>query len=412
MTGVTKAFAVSITALSVAIILVVAFAWFGPGFSTIANPTTASALFDEEQVQSIYNRVSPAVVEVNIDRKNGASFMQIGSGSGFLIDSEGHIATNNHVVDGAERVRIAFHDGRTAEAKVLGRNPANDLALLKVDATAVAGIEPIPLGDSSLVRPGQLAIAIGSPFGLGGSVTAGVISGVNRHLPSDLGRAITGVLQTDALINPGNSGGPLLNSSGQAIGINTAIQVSQISTNSRSIGFAVPSNALVELLPRLKQSELVRPAWLGVSAATLSPLLVEDLELTEQRGAYITQVIPGSPATQVGLIPSGVDARGRPMPGGDIIVAVNGAPVNSVDDLIAQLNRHQPGDKVTLTVVRGGSKIDVPVTLGQWPAEREVSPPRSFPRPQPQNPGIPWHPDLPSIPEWPFPDLLPQNPQK
>jgi len=410
MNGVTKTVAVAITTLSVAVILVIAFAWFGPGFSAIANPTTASAVFDEEQVQRIYDLVSPAVVEVNIDRKNGASYMQMGSGSGFLIDGEGHIATNNHVVDGAERVRIAFHDGRTTEATVLGRNPANDLALLKVDATTVAAIQPVALGDASLVRPGQLAIAIGSPFGLGGSVTAGVISGVNRHLPSDLGRAITGVLQTDALINPGNSGGPLLNSSGQAIGINTAIQVSQISTNARSIGFAVPSNALVELLPRLKQSELVKPAWLGVSAVSLEPLLVEGLGLGQQRGAYITGVISGSPAAQAGLIGSQTDLRGLPGPNGDIIVAVDGAPVASVDDLIAQLNRHQPGDKVTLTVVRGGSKMDVPVTLGQWPAERESPPSPSLPRPQPQHPGIPWDPDLPSIPELPFPDLLPQTP--
>lgn len=371
MKSVTKPLAMAITAVSVAVILLVAYAWIGPGLEGVTYPATASVLFDEEQVQAIYERVSPAVVGVNIDRRSGGFFTRIGSGSGFLIDGEGHIATNNHVVDGADRVRITFHDGRTSEAAVLGRNPANDLALLKVDPETVAGIKPVELGNSSLARPGQLAIAIGSPFGLEGSVTAGVISGVRRDLPSDLRRSIVGVLQTDALINPGNSGGPLLNSRGQAVGINTAIRVSPTSANLRSIGFAVPINTLVEVLPRLKLSQLVHPAWLGVTAVTLEPLLAETLGLTQKRGVYVTGVIPGSPVGQAGLIPSQTDVRGRPGPDGDTIVAVDGVSVDSVNGLIAQLNRRQPGDKITVTVIRDGNKIDVPVTLGQWPTERE-----------------------------------------
>jgi S1-C subfamily serine protease len=380
----TKALAVMTTAVAVAVILVVAFAWVGPGLDRLTPPATASFLFDEDQVRKIYDRVSPAVVEVNVDRKSGGFFTQIGSGSGFLVDNEGYLATNNHVVEGADRVRVTFPDGITTQAVVLGRNPANDLALLKVDAKVVADIRPVELGDSSSVRPGQLAIAIGSPFGLGGSLTVGVISGVGRDLPSDLGRSITGVLQTDALINPGNSGGPLLDGRGQVVGINTAIRVSYTNANLRSIGFAVPVNTLVELLPRLKQGQLVQPAWLGVSALTLEPLLVETFGLTERRGVYIIGVVPSSPAAQAGLVPAQTDSRGRPGANGDIIVGVGGVVLDSVNDLITQLNRRQPGEKIIVTIIRNGVKMDVPVTLGWWPAEEESRHPfRTFPRQMP-----------------------------
>ena len=251
MEGVTKAFALAVTTLSVTVILIIAFAWLGPGLEGVTSPTSA-ALFDEELVQNIYDAASPAVVDINVDRKVEDSFNRLGFGSGFLIDSEGHIVTNNHVIQGADRVRISFQDGTSAEAEILGTNPANDLALLKVNSEAVAHIKPLTLGDSSQARPGQLAIAIGSPFGLGGSVTVGVISGVGRTLNSDIARPISGVLQTDALINPGNSGGPLLDRKGEVVGINTAIQLplnvlSPRNLGRGSIGFAVPANTLANL---------------------------------------------------------------------------------------------------------------------------------------------------------------------
>ena len=190
MDGITKSFALAVTTLSAAVIFVVAFAWFGPGASGVTSSARA-ALFDENLVQSIYEKASPAVVDINVDRKVEDAFDRLGFGSGFVIDKEGHIVTNNHVIQGADRIRIGFQDGTRVEAEILGTNPANDLALLKVPSEAVANITPLTLGDSSRARPGQLAVAIGSPFGLGGSVTVGVISGLDRTLNSDISRPIS-----------------------------------------------------------------------------------------------------------------------------------------------------------------------------------------------------------------------------
>ena len=415
MEGVTKAFALAVTTLSVTVILIIAFAWLGPGLEGVTSPTSA-ALFDEELVQNIYDAASPAVVDINVDRKVEDSFNRLGFGSGFLIDSEGHIVTNNHVIQGADRVRISFQDGTSAEAEILGTNPANDLALLKVNSEAVAHIRPLTLADSTQARPGQLAIAIGSPFGLGGSVTVGVISGVGRTLNSDIARPISGVLQTDALINPGNSGGPLLDRNGEVVGINTAIQLplnvlSPRNLGRGSIGFAVPANTLANLLPRLKEKQVIRPVWLGISVATLDPLLVETLELPEKRGVYVTQVMGGSPADKAELVPSGTDQRGRPTKGGDIIVAVNGTQVDAVSDLITELNRFFPGDEITLTVNRDGERIQVATTLSEWPADRDLrTRSRIFPQPRPDEYTVPKAPLIPNIPGFPFPDLSPEKP--
>ena len=408
MDGVTKTFALAATVVSAAVILIIAFAWFGPGWEG-ASPSASAALFDEQVVQEVYQRVSPAVVEVRIDRKGGESFTRLGSGSGFLIDSQGHIVTNDHVIQDADRVRVNFLNGESAEAEILGTNPGNDLALLKVDSAVVEGIEPLALGDSAQALPGQMAIAIGSPFGLDGSVTVGVISGIGRTLKSDIARPIAGVLQTDALIGPGNSGGPLLNSSGQVLGINTAIQVSRDgfgfqSLSSSSIGFAVPINTLASLLPRLKEGQVIRPPWLGISATGLEPLLVESLGLAVDRGVYVTQIIPDSPAAQAGMLASSSDFLRRATGDGDIIIAVDKVPVDSVVALITQLNEHLPGDGVALTVIRDGEEIEVLVTLGEWPEDAVVSRrPRILPEP---DPGIPFIPGLP------FPDLFPEHPHR
>lgn len=414
MYGLSKSFTLAVTVVSSAVILVIAFAWFGPGLGS-AIPPTSAALFDEEVVQAVYDRVSPAVVDVNVERKDGESFSRLGFGSGFLIDSEGHVVTNNHVIQQGDRVRVSFQDGTSAPAEILGTNPANDLALLKVPSEAVAGIKPVPFGDSSKVRPGQLAIAIGSPFGLDGSVTVGVISGVDRTLDSDIDRPISGVLQTDALISPGNSGGPLLNRSGEVLGINTAIQLSALDFASprltrRSIGFAVPINTLSGLLPDLKAGKVVRPPWLGISAMSLDSALVESLELDleQNRGVYVTQVMPGSPAQEAGLIPSGTLGRGLPAGGGDIIVAVGGVEVESVGDLITQLNRYAPGSEIELTLIRAGEETSVMVTLGEWPSDfAETRRSRIFPLPD--DGAFPRSPRSPQVPGIPLPDLFPRN---
>ena len=414
MYGVSKAFSLAIISLSAAVIMVVTFAWQGPGLDNV-TPSASAALFDEQLVQGIYDQAIPAVVDINIDRKVEDSFGRLGFGSGFLVDSEGHIVTNNHVIQGADRIRISFEDGTSVEAEILGTNPANDLAMLKVSSDAGKDIKPLTLGDSNETRPGQLAIAIGSPFGLGGSITVGVISGTDRTLNSDLSRPISGVLQTDALINPGNSGGPLLNRQGHVVGINTAIQVSLNDFNPRnlgrgSIGFAVPTNTLTTLLPRLKESKVIRPPWLGISAASLEPLLVEALDLPVDQGIYVTQVMNGSPANKVGLIASGLADRGRPGNDGDIIIAVDGKNVTSVAGLISMLNLHLPGDEVTLTVIREGETIQVPLNLGEWPADRELDPrPRNFPQPSPEEFTEPKSPLVPSTPGFEFPDLFPKK---
>ena len=213
MSSMAKGFSLGMTTVAVAVVFLVAFAWVGPGQNALFSTQPASALFDEDLVEGIYERVSPAVVEVDTGNGIGVDLVPLGKGSGFLIDAEGHIVTNNHVVDGVGSVIVTFSNGVSEQATILGRDIANDLALLKVEPSVVEGIEPVVLGDSSSLRPGQLAVAIGNPFGLEGSITVGVVSQVGRTLPTDLRRPISGVIQT-ALINPGNSGGPLLDSSG------------------------------------------------------------------------------------------------------------------------------------------------------------------------------------------------------
>ena len=198
MSSMAKGVSLGMTTVAVAVVFLVAFLWVGPGQDALLATQPASALFDEELVEGIYERVSPAVVEVDTGNGIGVDLVPLGKGSGFLIDADGHIVTNNHVVEGAGNVTVTFSNGISAEASILGRDIANDLALLKVDPSVVEGIEPVVLGDSSALRPGQLAIAIGNPFGLEGSITVGVVSQVGRSLPTDLRRPISGVVQTDA----------------------------------------------------------------------------------------------------------------------------------------------------------------------------------------------------------------------
>ena len=392
MTNLARATILGTTAVGVAVIVMVAFLWVGPGAAAFSTPASAFVLFDEQRVVDIYDTVSPAVVQVSTSVGVESTLERSGTGSGFLIDTEGHIVTNNHVVEGADSVRVKFSSGTVVDATILGRNPANDMALLKVPSLPVQGIQPLPLGNSSQLKPGQMAIAIGNPFGLEGSVTVGVISQVGRDLPTDLGRPISDVIQTDALINPGNSGGPLLDSSGAVVGINTAIQVSRTTRTSRGIGFAVPIDTLKTVLPRLKTEPIVSPPWLGIRASDIDAQLAERLGLSVDSGVYVVGVTPTSPADGVGLRESGVGSRGRPAAGGDIVTAVDGVNVNSTVDLIAQLNSNRPGDQVSLTVVRGAETLELVVTLGEWPDDSgDAIPERRFERrPRPDDRSSPW----------------------
>ena len=340
-----------------------------------ANP----AVTNEDTLTTLYETASPAVVQIQVTEQgtgiNGRGTQQ-GQGSGFLIDSAGYILTNNHVVDGATSLQVVLKDGTSVSATVVGTDSTDDLALVKVDASAVKGVTVLVLGDSSAVKPGQLAVALGSPYGLNDSITVGVISGTNRSLS---GSGLTGLLQTDASINPGNSGGPLLNSSGQVIGINTAVE-----SVASGIGFAVPSNTASRALPDLKAGKQVARPWLGISGADLNQTIAGNLNLSVTQGVYVVTVVTGSPAEKAGLKGGGTDSTGALSSGGDVITAVDGKPVSNVSDLSSYFNTKKVGDTVTLKVLRNGTTMDVSATLGTWPSSTQLTPaPKT-------TPSIPW----------------------
>ncbi|MFC2069262.1 trypsin-like peptidase domain-containing protein [Chloroflexota bacterium] len=335
-----------------------------------SNPISVApiTLYDDNAIASLYERTIPAVVKIVVVVENETSlngpFQRTGQGSGFIIDQQGHVLTNNHVVENASSVKITLHDGSVVEAEVLGTDRENDLALLETDPVKLGDFATLPLGNSDEIKPGQMAIALGSPFGLEGSITVGVISGIGRSLPSEAQRLITDIIQTDAAINPGNSGGPLLNSRGEVIGINTAIEPS-----ATRIGFAVPINTAKSLLPALMEGGEVSSAWLGIQGMAINDELSSELDLPIDRGVYIIEVIPGSPAEEAGLRGSGTDERGQPTFGGDAVINVDGQVVDKVEDLISYFNGKKPGDEVSFSLYRGEDKININVTLGEWPQQ-------------------------------------------
>lgn len=363
------------------------------GIYVVATGTTVSlrsasaaapVLYDEQTLTSLYDSASPAVVQINVTQPGTGIYgrsLQEGQGSGFLVDPAGYILTNNHVVDGATSVQVLFKDGQTVDATVIGKDAVDDVALIKVDPSAISGLAPLQLGDSSTVKPGQMAVAIGSPYGLINSITVGIISGVNRSLE---GSGLTGLLQTDASINPGNSGGPLLDSNGKVIGINTAVE-----SVASGIGFAVPSNTASKVLPDLKAGKQVIRPWLGISGVQLTQTLAQKLNISVTQGVYVVTVTAGSPAEKAGLKGSGIDSSGAPAAGGDVITAVDGKAVATVNDLSTYFNTKKGGDNVVLKVWRSGTSTDITVTLGAWPAQ---TPTDTTPKqiPQPSIP-LPWN---------------------
>ncbi len=324
-----------------------------------------SEIFDEEMVKGIYDGAIRAVAKVETVQTagRGTFFGQRGQGSGFLVTRNGEFLTNYHVIEGADQVKVILDGGQRLDGAVVGTDPGNDLALLRVDAAQVAGVTPLILADSSEVRPGQIAIALGSPFGLQGSVTVGIVSGVDRTLRPSSRRAISGMIQTDADIFPGNSGGPLLNSSGQVIGINTALAT----RGDESVGFAVPSNVARRELERLSQGESLKRGWLGVSVLTVDSQNAADLGLEVESGAYVIDVFEGSPAEAAGVRPAQVGPNDTPGPGGDLIVAIDGRGVTGANGLIAAFAEKQPGDSALLDIVREGRRGTLTVTLADWP---------------------------------------------
>ncbi|MDD5590639.1 MAG: trypsin-like peptidase domain-containing protein [Dehalococcoidales bacterium] len=338
--------------------------------ATTDNAVPVVSLYDEEAIVTLYSQAIPAVVEINtvVGGKEYPSDLfrtpdVKGQGSGFFVDEEGHILTNYHVVDGASSISVTLHSSETVDAQIIGTDSENDLALLKVDPININDISPLLLGDSDSVKPGQMAIALGSPYGLEGSITVGIISGLGRTMAGTQTRSIPNMLQTDAAINPGNSGGPLLNSKGSVIGINTAIEAS-----SNNIGFAIPINNAKSLLPALLQGGEVGTPWLGISGTAIDQTLASKLNLATDHGVYVVSVMPDSPAERAGLVPSGTD-QGDPTSGGDIITAIDGHEVTTVSDLLQYLNTRDIGEQVSLTVIRGDETIAVEVTLDEWPQD-------------------------------------------
>jgi S1-C subfamily serine protease len=281
-------------------------------------------------------------------------------GSGFLVDDQGHIVTNYHVVDGAGEIEVRMFGGLVVSATLLGYSRADDLALLQVDPAEVAGIKPLSLADSSEISPGEMAIAIGSPFGYPSSISVGVVSGTSVSRPSVLRRPIPDMVQTDAALNPGNSGGPLLNSKGEVIGISTSVQV--FASVDTGVGFAVSSNTLRGVLQELTQpGELKRP-WIGISGEPITRSLSILLGLPSETGIYVSVVLDDGPAARADIRGDSGGTSGQ----GDIIIAVDGEKVASVADLVDYLNTLRPGDEVTLTIIREGETKDVGVTLAEW----------------------------------------------
>jgi putative serine protease PepD len=315
----------------------------------VAQPASAQGQTAAGVASAVYNQVSGAVVRVVVSGEARGGLSPSGSGSGVVIDAGGLILTNNHVVDGARAVGVRFSNGQSRPAQVLGVDRGNDLALLRVELppnTPVAA-----LGDSDEVQVGEMAIAIGSPFGLDQTVTQGIVSAVDREWQPGNGRLRRDLLQTDAPINPGNSGGPLLNARGEVIGINTLIE-SPV-RGSVGVGFAVPINAAKRALPQLQAGARLEPVWLGITGQELDATIARDQGLAVQEGVLITGVVPGGPAAGAGLR-GGQGANERIPRGGDVLRAIDGVPVRTLGELADQLAHHQPGDVVTLTIVRGG----------------------------------------------------------
>jgi S1-C subfamily serine protease len=322
---------------------------------------------EEELIVDLYARVSPAVVCITAEQQFGQCI-----GSGFILDQEGHIVTNNHVAEAAPDLLVTLADDHTAPAKVIGKDPGSDLAVLQIDVPAEE-LTPVEMGDSSSLRVGQRAIAIGNPFGLERTITTGVISSLGRTLPrDDSDFQLAQVLQTDAAINPGNSGGPLLDSHGRVIGVNTAIR--SLSGVSSGVGFAIPVDIVKRVVPELIANGRYRHTWLGVRGQTITPEIVETMDPPVQIGVLVFSIEPGSPADEAGLRGGDreVVVAGVPMmAGGDIVVAIDNVVVKRFDDVINYLaTQTSVGDVVILTVMRGNKEIKIDVKLRERPEDQ------------------------------------------
>jgi len=340
---------------------------------TAQAQSTPSAGGDEGSVPDLYDSVRPSVVRITSISTTRTSFgtqQSEGLGSGIILDSEGHILTNFHVVENAGQLEVTLGDESSARAEVVGTDPAGDLAVIKADFPSDIELVPATLGDSDQIRTGESVIAIGNPFGLDGTVTEGIISGLDRTLAEQQNRPLRELIQTDAAINPGNSGGPLVNFRGEVIGINTAIENPSGAAVFSGIGYAIPINLPKQFLPRMLAGETIVHARLGVSGRTVTASLAKELDLTVSEGVYVVEVDPSGAAGEAGV--QGADSAGQGAlatpPGGDVITGMDSETTAKFDDLASYIDSRQPGDKVTLHVIRDSDKTDIDVTLGEWPS--------------------------------------------
>ena len=336
--------------------------------ATTASAGAGSFTGTEGSTPDVYDKVSPAVVQITgLTTVQGQQAEVLGSG--IVIDSSGNILTNYHVISGASQLTVTLSDQAAVSAQVVGTDPADDLAVIKGDFSGI-NVTVATLGDSSKVRIGESVIAIGNPFGLQGTVTEGVLSGDNRTLPSQQSKPLVDLFQTDAAINPGNSGGPLVNLNGEVIGINTALENPSGQDVNIGVGYVIPINNAKDHLPDMLAGKTIVHARLGAATITVTQNVAKTLGLSVTQGAYVVAVDSGGPADRVGLQAAG-SSGANPLltpKGGDVVVGADRTTINTSDDLISYIDHNKaPGDKVTLHVMRGNSKVDVTVTLAAWP---------------------------------------------
>jgi S1-C subfamily serine protease len=329
---------------------------------------------DAMTVNEIYKRDADGVAFIQAQTSNGSA-----TGSGFVIDDEGRILTNAHVVEGASEIQVTIGDEeQVRSAELVGMDPSSDVALLDVEEDG--GLTPLELGDSSQVEVGDAVVAIGNPYGLDRTVTSGIVSAKQRQIQAPNGFSISDVIQTDAAVNPGNSGGPLLDSRGRVIGINS--QIASDSGGNDGVAFAVPIETAKDVAAQLIDDGSVQRAYLGITGADITQAVASSLDLPVDRGVLVEQAYAGGPASEAGIEGATEQAtvQGQQVPtGGDIITAIDGKEIAGMEDVISTVNGAGAGDELTLTILRDGEQRDVRVTLGERPAQIEDASAPSLP---------------------------------
>lgn len=323
------------------------------------NAAGGVSMSQRQDVSELYARVKPSVVEINAanTRSTGASL-----GSGIVLDKEGHILTNNHVVRGYDQIDVGMSDGTAVTARIVGTDPGNDLALLKIEVPADK-LQPATLGDSSKVKAGELVIAVGNPFGIEGSVTQGIVSGVGRTLGGGAGRPLRALIQSDAAINPGNSGGALFDMNGTVVGVTTAIENPSGDRVFVGIGYAVPINTAKRFIPDMKAGKKIEHPRLGVSLTAVTPALAKSNGLAVEQGLLITTLDPTSAAAKAGLRGGAPGARTGI---GDVITAVDNRVVKTFEDLADYIDNKNVGDTIKVKYMREGKEATVDIVLDAW----------------------------------------------